>query len=118
MSLTFCEKRKRAFKVFDTPSQENVVLRSLRTKKHMVSRACASEDRVDLVQYDNYVQMTMISTIEVLPRISAQVMLKNISVLKIVTGEFAGVLSKINEFVKQISILLIFIFSYYQLEDF
>ena len=45
-------------------------------------------------------------------------MLKNISVLKIVTGEFAGVLWKINEFVKQISILLIFIFSYCQLEDF
>ena len=86
MSLTFREERKRVFNVSDTSSQENVVLASLGTKKHVVSRACASEDRVDLAQYDNCVQMTKILTIEVLPQISAQVMLKNIFVLKIITG--------------------------------
>ena len=78
-------------------------------KKHMVSGASANEDHVDLAQYDNCVQMTRISIMEVLPRISTQVMLENTSVLKVVTGESRGVLLKTNEFVKQVSILPTFI---------
>ena len=58
----------------------------------MISRTCASEDHVDLSQYDNCVQMTEISTLEVLPRTSVQFMLENTSVLKVVTGESSGVL--------------------------
>ena len=102
--------RKRGLKVSDTSSKENVVLRSSGTKTPTVSRACASEDHIDLSQYDNCVQMTGISTLEVLPQISAQIMLENTSVLKIVTGESPDVLLKTNEFVKQVSILPTFIF--------
>ena len=51
---------------------------------------------------------------EVLPQISVRVMLENTSILKVVTRISAGVLSKTNEFVKQVNILLIFIFSHCQ----
>lgn len=47
---------------------------------------------------------------EVLPWISAQVILKNIFVLKVVTEESLGVLLKTNELVKQVNILPTFIF--------
>ena len=104
------ENRKHNLKVTDISSQKNVVLRSSGTKTPMVSGACASEDHVDLSQYDNCVQMTGISTLEVLPRTSAQFMLENTSVLKVVIGKSPGVLLKTNKFVKQISILPIFIF--------
>ena len=104
---------KRGLKVTDTSSQENVVLRSSGTKTPMVSGACAGEDYVDLSQFDNCVQMTGISTLEVLPRTSAQFMLKNTSVLKVVTGESPDVLLKTNDFVKQISILPTFIFCHF-----
>ena len=102
--------RKRGLKVSDTSSQENMVLRSSGTKTPMVSRACASEDHIDLSQYDNCVQMTGISTLEVSPRTSAQIILENTSVLKVVTGESPDVLLKTNEFVKQVSILPTFKF--------
>ena len=55
-------------------------------------------------------KMTGISTMEVLPWISAQVILKNIFVLKVVTEESLGVLLKTNELVKQVNILPTFIF--------
>jgi hypothetical protein len=102
--------RKRGLKVSDTSLQENMVLRSSGTKTTMVSRACTSKDHVDLLQFDNCVQMTGISTLKVSPRTSPQIMLENTSVLKVITGESPCVLLKTNEFVKQISIFPIFIF--------
>ena len=102
--------RKRGLKVIDISSQKNVALRSSGIKTPMVSGASASEDHVDLSQFDDCVQMTGISTLKVSSQTSAQIMLENTSVLKVVTGESSGVLLKTNEFVKQVSIMPTFIF--------
>ena len=60
---------------------------------------------MDLLQYDNCMQMIGISTLKVLPQTSAQFMLENTSVLKVVIGESPGLLLNTNEFFKQVSIL-------------
>ena len=75
-----------------------------------MSGTCASEDHVDLSQYDNCVQMIGILTSKVLPWTYAQFMLENTSVLKVVARESPSLLSKTNNFVKQVNILPIIIF--------
>ena len=79
----------------------------------MVSTTCASDDYVDLAQYDSCMQTTGISTKETLVYTSAQVVLENTYVFNVVTRASQTILLKINEFVKQVSILPIFIFLHF-----
>ena len=80
------------------------------TKEHVVSTTSASDDYVDIAQYDSCMQTIGISTKETLSYTSAQVMLENTTVFSVVTGASQTILLKTNEFVKQVSILPIFIF--------
>ena len=79
----------------------------------MVSTTCASNDYVDLAQYDSCIQTTGISTKKTLSYISTKVMLKNTSIFNVMTGASQIILLKTNEFVKQVSILPIFIFLHF-----
>lgn len=93
-----------------TPSQENMVSETCGTQEHVSFKTYATDNHMDLAQYDGCVQMTGTSTKKILSRTSSQVMLKNISVYNIVTKASHGVLLKANKFVKQLSILLTFFF--------
>jgi hypothetical protein len=68
---------------------------------------------MDLAQYDSCMQTTGLSTKGTLSYTSAQVMLENTSVFNVVTRASQTILLKTNEFVKQVSILPIFIFIYF-----
>ena len=94
-----------------TPSQENLVSGTCGAQEQASLRTYATDDHVDLAQHDGCVQMTGISTKEVLSQTSTQVILENTSVYNIMTGASHGVLLKTNEFVKQVSILLTFFFT-------
>jgi len=113
MVSEFGGKRKRGSKKIVTPSQENVASGTCGTKEPVVSITCASDDYVDLAQYNNCIHTTGISTKETLSHTYAQVMLENTFVFNIVTGASQIILLKTNEFVKQVSILPIFIFLHF-----
>ena len=94
-----------------TPFQKNLVSGTYEAQEHASLRTYATDDHVDLAQHNGCVQMTGISTKEILSRTSTKVMLENTFVYNIMTKASHGVLLKTNEFVKQVSILLTFFFT-------
>ena len=83
------------------------------TKEHVVFTTCASDDYVDLAQYDSCMQTTRTSTKKILFYTFAQVMIENTSVFNVMTGASQTILLKTNKFVKQVIILPIFIFLHF-----
>ena len=109
----FGKKQKRGSKKIVTPSQETMTTTTRGTKEHVVSTIHASDDYVDRAQYDSCMQTIGISTKKTLFHTSVQVQLENISIFNVVTGASQTILLKTNEFVKQVSILSIFIFLHF-----
>lgn len=60
-----------------------MIFKNIEIEKHVVLRTCATKNHVDLTQHNRSVQMIRILRKKVLAHTSVQVMLENISILRL-----------------------------------